>query len=220
MSYYEVLGVSTTATIEEIKKAYRKRAVETHPDSNPDKSEEFRKVQEAYDVLSDSERRANYDSGKADGKALSLAEYAIRWILTNLREYFRKGCDLKQSVKLLLETNLEAKNILSQKFQALGDLHRRLSSSVKNLATAKGYASREIREYLEAELLQIEVQKEILSKEEALLDKVFEMINEDDRLKSFLSSVSFSEPFPTANAKMVGGWDSKFYRSMNGEWNA
>src|SRR5438034_6381499 len=62
--YYEVLGVSRTATADEIKRAYRKLARQHHPDRNPgDKQAEakFKEVQEAFDTLSDKEKRAQYD---------------------------------------------------------------------------------------------------------------------------------------------------------------
>lgn len=62
--YYEVLGVQKGASADDIKKAYRKKALEYHPDRNPgDKSAEdkFKEAAEAYDVLSDADKRARYD---------------------------------------------------------------------------------------------------------------------------------------------------------------
>jgi molecular chaperone DnaJ len=62
--YYEVLGVAKNASADEIKKAYRKKALELHPDRNPgDKAaeEKFKEAAEAYDVLSDADKKARYD---------------------------------------------------------------------------------------------------------------------------------------------------------------
>src|SRR5690554_7201021 len=62
--YYEVLGVSKSASASEIKKAYRKLALKYHPDKNPDDSaaeERFKEAAEAYEVLSDEQKKKGYD---------------------------------------------------------------------------------------------------------------------------------------------------------------
>jgi len=62
-NYYEILGVSKEATPEEIKKSYRKLSLKYHPDKNPDGEEKFKEISEAYGILSDSDKKAKYDSG-------------------------------------------------------------------------------------------------------------------------------------------------------------
>jgi molecular chaperone DnaJ len=68
--FYEVLGVAKNATKDEIKKAYRKKAIEFHPDKNPDNKEaeeKFKLAAEAYEVLSDDTKRQRYDQFGHDG---------------------------------------------------------------------------------------------------------------------------------------------------------
>ena len=73
--YYETLGVSKTSTQEEIRKAYKKLAVKWHPDKNPEDrdkaTEQFRLIAEAYEVLSDEEKRKKYDLYGFDGPKIS-----------------------------------------------------------------------------------------------------------------------------------------------------
>src|SRR5690606_39153651 len=62
--YYDLLGVSRQASADELKRAYRKRARELHPDANPDDphaAEQFKELSKAYAVLSDPDQRARYD---------------------------------------------------------------------------------------------------------------------------------------------------------------
>ena len=75
--YYEILGVPRTATAEEIRKAFRTLALKYHPDRNPGNKEAeqtFKKISQAYDVLSDDEKRKQYDRFGHDG----LRGYATR----------------------------------------------------------------------------------------------------------------------------------------------
>ena len=73
--YYRILGLPPTATLAEIKAAYRKRASALHPDRNPSEKAhaQFQEMQEAYEVLSDGARRRAYD----DNRRRSLIENPI-----------------------------------------------------------------------------------------------------------------------------------------------
>ena len=75
--YYDILGVGKNATPEEIKKAFRKLALEFHPDRNKDKDAEarFKEINEAYQVLSDPEKKQSYDQFGHDGVKANFQDF-------------------------------------------------------------------------------------------------------------------------------------------------
>jgi molecular chaperone DnaJ len=82
--YYEVLGVSKNASADEIKRAYRRMAIKYHPDKNPNDKEaetKFKECAEAYEVLSDSEKRQRYDQFGHEGlRGMGVHDYShMRW---------------------------------------------------------------------------------------------------------------------------------------------
>jgi molecular chaperone DnaJ len=96
--YYEILGVTKEASAEEIKKAYRKLALKYHPDKNPgDKESEdkFKEAAEAYDVLSNQDKKARYDkfghsgmNGAGNGGGFSGAGFSMDDIFSQFGDIF------------------------------------------------------------------------------------------------------------------------------------
>jgi DnaJ family protein A protein 2 len=68
---YDLLGVSPTASTQEIKRAYHKKSLSSHPDKNPDRQEEasreFQEINQAFEILSDDDQRGQYDDFGTEG---------------------------------------------------------------------------------------------------------------------------------------------------------
>ena len=80
--YYDTLGVSRSASEDEIKKSYRKLAMQYHPDRNPDDKgaeDKFKTAAEAYEILSDPEKRARYDQYGHQGVASDFGSGGFQW---------------------------------------------------------------------------------------------------------------------------------------------
>ncbi|CAL1265660.1 unnamed protein product [Larinioides sclopetarius] len=89
-NYYKILGIDKKASNKEIKKAFRKLAMEYHPDKNkdPDAEEKFRKIAEAYEVLSDEKKRREYDQmGSSPFQGGGNGHHGFHF---NMNEFFSK----------------------------------------------------------------------------------------------------------------------------------
>lgn len=120
--YYEVLGVSKSSGADEIKKAYRQKAIQYHPDKNPgnkDAEEKFKEAAEAYDVLSNPDKKARYDQfGHAGMQGAAGGGFSMDDIFSRFGDMFSswgfgssssyrqptlRGSDIRIRVKLTLE---------------------------------------------------------------------------------------------------------------------
>ena len=113
--YYKILEVERNATENDIKKSYRRLSKQYHPDVNPDNKEaeeKFKDIAEAYSILSDKEKKTNYDRfGTADGRTnpfggmdMNMNDFASFFNGQNRR---RKGTDIRLNVKISLEEVFE-----------------------------------------------------------------------------------------------------------------
>lgn len=126
-NYYEILEITQTCSQEEIKKAFRKKAMQYHPDRNPDNPEAeeiFKKINEAYEVLSDEQKRSIYDRyGKAGLQGRTGGGGGFGGFGDIFGDIFgdffgggssrqKKKSDLKYSLDFALDLNLEFKEAI------------------------------------------------------------------------------------------------------------
>jgi molecular chaperone DnaJ len=165
--YYEVLGVDKSATSSDIKKAYREKALKYHPDRNPDDEtaeEKFKEAAEAYEVLSNEEKRARYDRlGHAGMSGFGSGHMNMEDIFSQFGSIFedfgfggfgrgfssrqgrsiQKGSNIRIKVKLTLEEIAKGveKNIKVQKFVQCNTCHgsgANNPNAVKTCSTCHG----------------------------------------------------------------------------------
>ena len=117
--YYEVLGVSRTASAEELKRAYRKLALQFHPDRNPNDPQaesRFKEINEAYEVLSDQSKRQRYDTFGHSAQGMPGFDGAGFGGINDIFDMFfgaaaggrtrtgpRRGADLRLDLRLTFE---------------------------------------------------------------------------------------------------------------------
>lgn len=117
MDYYKILGVSKSATQEELKKAYRKLAMKHHPDKGGDEKT-FQQINEAYDVLKDPAKRQIHDNPEPEWKEYHYNTQNMNDIFGSFfgqqRQPTRKNSSLVLNVKITLEDVLNGKDVIGK----------------------------------------------------------------------------------------------------------
>lgn len=200
--YYERLGISPTATSTEIKKAYRKKAMETHPDKHPDDpdaQDKFQAVGEAYQVLSDENLRTRYDEfGKEDAVPQQGFEDATEYFTVifggdGFKDWigeFSIFKDLNESGDILNETQADG---TPSKPGETGMVH----SSVEETSSRLDDRNKKLTKQQREKLLEMERKRreELAQQEEELAKKLntrldsYVLAVKDNRLDEFASKL-------------------------------
>lgn len=139
MSHYETIGVHETATAEEIKKAYRERSKELHPDANDGDDKGFAKLAKAYEVLSNPERRKKYDDTGIDTENNEVEQ--VNSIIAGLTLAFLEHAP---SVKTESLTDF----IKKQAKEQLNNAKNAITKSEKEIERAENAKNRVVRKEL------------------------------------------------------------------------
>ena len=107
MDFYKILGVSPSASKEEIKKAFRKKAKKYHPDLNPEYQELFKKIIEAYETLSDDNKRKEYDLKRKSNLWKERLEEELEEFFHIKDKKKLKGKDIKKKIFITLKEGFD-----------------------------------------------------------------------------------------------------------------
>ena len=153
MSYYDVLGVDKSASQDEIKKAFRKKAMESHPDKGGDEAK-FREVSEAYDVLSDETKKDQYDTYGSVGDRHQGHGFNMDDLFSQFGDMFggsfrqqqrtRRGQDLRVQLNITLEDviNGDKKKIKYSRQTPCSTCNGKGGTDIKNCNSCNGSGQR------------------------------------------------------------------------------
>lgn len=165
LTFYDILGIEETATIEQIKKAYRKLSKEYHPDKGGD-SEEFNTILKAYETLSDPEKKSDYDKyGTNKDVVLNIAMTIFKDVMS------ADPVDILETINC---SKIEDMIRIDQSISGLQKASEKLDKILSRIKEAPIYDF--IRESLETEKSQIRMQIEQFDENKNLTKSAYEML--------------------------------------------
>lgn len=217
VDHYETLEVPKTASQDDIKKAYRKKAKKNHPDQGGDK-DEFKQIAHAYEVLADPSRRQRYDETGDDQKAglseaMNLVKQAIEAVL-----FKEDRSDMIQHAKDVIRSNIDGiKSTIRQTNQGLSKLRKRRARLTHNetlydkdtFELVSGIVDHHIKKH-EQIIHDNEQALNIIDEAIALLDGI--TCEDRDEGSSLTSKIIFramerrEDKFTSSGGMFYGGW--------------
>lgn len=191
---YDILGVSKDADIKEIKKAYKKKAIETHPDKGGDE-ELFKKVQEAYEVLSNPTKRNMYDmTGQIHNISFEdrCRRFFGEFVIPNIVEIERTSFERVNAIDLIKALISDKTDALKKEIEKFKDakekleifLKRKRKKNTKSDDTLGGYFEPHIKNY-EAQIFMFEDELEFVEAVSNMIngyEYIFEQVNSNHLL--------------------------------------
>ena len=202
MKLYEILGVGKDANKEEVKKAYRKKSKETHPDAGG-KQEDFFELTIAYKILSDDDKRSRYDNGEPVDDLNKKEEDKSLVIIAQLIQMLFQSADLDcQNAVELIKLNI-ANNIV--------DLDKDLQNKEKIKSNIKKFLKRLkvknknqlVKQLAESQSLQIDIEIGKVKKEKEHFEKALKIMEDYDY--DYEQQATINNFFTTATTTF-GAW--------------
>ncbi len=173
MDPYEALGVAPDAKEDEIKRKYRSRAQECHPDKRNGNEEEFKEINKAYALLSNPEKREHYDQTGEFAKKKSVAASRLAELFDSFIEQGVHQCDIIEFAREKVREN----------FGKIESARAKINMEIRHLEKKKGRIICKNEHNIYEQLLSKKIEgkikcKEHLEKDEKLLNELLELLDE------------------------------------------
>lgn len=198
-SLYDVLGIDKNADHESIKKAYRNKTRECHPDRHADKAEQFKQVQEAWEVLGDKDKRDYYDAtGQIPGAVINDPELAetVELISTALRHVISRAFEMNRPLK-----SFDMVNALDAHFQDTIKSAKTMINQIQKLIDAMEDSIKRYKRKKEGENLLASVTRALIAEKQKDIEGVKASITKFENIKKLLKDYGYEiekiDPYAT-----------------------